>query len=220
MTIATHYVFDAYGTLFDVHSAAGRHAAAIGPAWERFSQIWRAKHLEYTWIWAQTGRHTTFRRLAAESLDYAAAAVGSVPGGLKDELMAAYRTLAAYPDVPEVLSALKERGAKLAILTNGDPDMIEDAVRSAGLAGLFDNVFTVREAGVFKPDGRVYRLVTDCYSVAPAAISFQSSNRWDITGAKVAGFRCVWINRSGLPDEYPDTPADLVVPDLRALLRA
>jgi 2-haloacid dehalogenase len=218
MPAQTHYVFDAYGTLFDVHSAAARHAAAIGPAWERLSQIWRAKHLEYTWIWAQTGRHTTFARLAAQSLDYAAAAVGGVPSGMQEKLLSAYRTLSAFPDVPEVLAALKQRGRKLAILTNGDPDMIDDAVRSAGLVQLLDDIITVHEAGVFKPDARVYRLVTKRYRIAPSAISFQSSNRWDITGAKVAGFRCVWINRAGLPDEYPDTPADLVCPDLHALL--
>jgi len=211
-------VFDAYGTLFDVHSAAARHAAAIGPQWERLSQLWRTKHLEYTWIWAQTGRHTTFWRLAAESLDYAAAVTGGLPHGVKQELLAAYRSLAAYPEVPEVLSALKQRGAKTAILTNGDPDMIADAVRSAGLAGAFNDIVTVHEAGVFKPDARVYRLVTDRFRIAPAAVSFQSSNRWDVTGAKVAGFRTAWVNRMGLPDEYPDTPADLVVSDLRGLL--
>src|SRR5262249_2443008 len=132
------FVFDAYGTLFDVHSAAARHRDAIGASWERLSQIWRTKHLEYTWIWAQTGRHTTFRRLAEQGLDFAIAAVGGVPPGVRERLLASYERLAAYQEVPGVLAELKAAGARLAILTNGDPDLIDAAVDSAGLHGLFD----------------------------------------------------------------------------------
>lgn len=213
-----HFAFDAYGTLFDVHSAAARHQEAIGPTGERLSQLWRTKHLEYTWIHALTGRHTTFWRLAERSLDYAIAAVGGVPAGLREKLLAAYRTLPAYPEVPEVLSALNQKGAKLAILTNGDPDLIEEAVSSAGLTGLFDALITVHEAGVFKPDRRVYALVCDRFGVQPSQISFQSSNRWDVAGSKAFGLHSVWINRTGAPDEYPDVPADQVIPDLRPLV--
>jgi len=213
-----HFVFDAYGTLFDVHSAAARHRQTIGANWDRLSQLWRTKHLEYTWITAQTGRHTTFWRLAEQSLDYAIAAVGGVPRGVRDELLTAYRTLSAYPEVADVLVALRQRGASLSILTNGDPDMIGNAVASAGLVGLFDALITVHEAGIFKPDRRVYQLVCDRLGVSPAAISFQSSNRWDITGAKVFGFYCVWVNRLGAPDEYPDAPADRIVTNLEPLL--
>jgi 2-haloacid dehalogenase len=213
-----HFVFDAYGTLFDVHTAAARHQAAIGPNWDRLSQIWRSKHLEYTWIHALTGRHTTFWHLAERSLDYAIATIGGVPAGLKYELLAAYRTLPAYPEVPEVISALNHRGAKLAILTNGDLDMIEDAVASAGLTGLFDALITVHEAGVFKPDRRVYALACSRFGVPPDKISFQSSNRWDVAGAKAFGFHCVWINRAGAPDEYPDMPADSICRDLRPVV--
>jgi 2-haloacid dehalogenase len=213
-----HFVFDAYGTLFDVHTAAARHQATIGANWDRLSQIWRSKHLEYTWIHALTGRHTTFWQLAERSLDYAIAAIGGIPAGLKDELLAAYRTLPAYPEVPEVISALKQRGAKLAILTNGDLDMIQDAVASAGLTGLFDALITVHEAGVFKPDPRVYALACNRLDVQPGQISFQSSNRWDVAGGKAFGFRCVWINRAGAPDEYPDMPADTICRDLRPLV--
>src|SRR5215467_12214678 len=133
MAFFSHYAFDAYGTLFDVHSAAARSARDIGPHWERLSLTWRAKHLEYTWIWAGTGRHTTFWKLAGDSLDTAIATVGGIPAGLRERLLASYRTLDAYPEVAEVLGRLKARGARLAILTNGDADMIADAVRSAGL---------------------------------------------------------------------------------------
>lgn len=220
MAAHSHYVFDAYGTLFDVHSAAARHAAEIGPAWERLSQTWRAKHLEYTWIWAGTGRHTTFWKLAGDSLDTAIATVGSIPPGAREKLLASYRTLDAYPEVAGVLGTLKSAGAKLAILTNGDPDMIADAVASAGLGGMLDALITVHEAGVFKPHRPVYELVSRRFGVPLGAVSFQSSNRWDVTAAKIAGMRAVWINRAGAPDEYPDTPADAVMRDLKPLAAA
>lgn len=212
-----YFAFDAYGTLFDVHSAASKYAAEIGPSWERLSQVWRAKHLEYTWIWAGTGRHTTFWKLAGDSLDTAIATVGDVPPGVRDKLMAAYRTLDAYPEVAGVLGQLRARGAKLAILTNGDPDMIADAVRSARLEGVFDHLITVHEVGIFKPHRPVYDLVAGHFGVPLREVSFQSSNRWDVTAGKVAGMRAVWVNRTGAPAEYPDTPPDLVVGDLAPL---
>jgi 2-haloacid dehalogenase len=217
MPAIDHFVFDAYGTLFDVHSAANKYAADIGPQWERLSQIWRTKHIEYTWLHAATGRHIAFWTLAQRSLDFAAASTGGLSDELKQKLLAAYRTLGAYPEVRGVLSALKADGAKLAILTNGDPDMIGEAIKAAGLEGLFDAVLTVHEAGVFKPDARVYKLATDCFGVEPSAISFQSSNRWDVAAAQVFGFRCVWVNRTGGPNEYPDMPPAHTIADLTAL---
>lgn len=212
------YVFDAYGTLFDVHSAAARAKDDIGPAWERLSEIWRAKQLEYTWIHAATGRHATFAELTEQSLDYAIARVGGVPSGVRGRLLAAYRELDAYPEVRPVLQALAARGARLAILSNGDPDMLASAVAAAGLDGLFAAVISVAEAGIYKPAGRVYAHACQRLSAAPGALSFQSSNRWDIAGAKVAGLRTIWINRAGLPDEYPAMPADIVARDLSVLL--
>ena len=211
-----------------MHSAASKYAGEIGPGWERLSQTWRAKHLEYTWIWAGTGRHTTFWKLAGDSLDTAIATVfagrsgagadaAGLPAGMRDKLLSAYRTLDAYPEVAGVLARLKQDGAKLAILTNGDPDMIEDAVRSAGLTGVFDRLITVHEAGVFKPHRPVYDLVTRHFGVPLQAVSFQSSNRWDVTAGKVAGMRAVWVNRTSAPDEYPDTPADLTIANLSPL---
>ena len=212
------FVFDAYGTLFDVHSAAARHHGEIGPQWERLSQLWRTKHLEYTWIHALSRRHTTFHALAERSLAFAAASVGGVPAATQAKLMAAYRTLSAYPEVPAMLARLREQSAaRTAILTNGDPDMIADAVASARLAALLDQVITVHEAGVFKPDPRVYRLVTDRFGCAPADVVFVSSNRWDVAGAAWFGFRTVWVNRSGAADEYPDVPAGQIMRDLSTL---
>jgi 2-haloacid dehalogenase len=213
------YVFDAYGTLFDVHAAADRHKDAIGPKWQQLSQTWRAKHIEYSWHASLAGRRATFWSLAERSLDYAiAAAGGGISAEVRGKLLAAYRTMDAYPEVPEALSALKARGDKIAILSNGDPDMLSDAVRAARLDGLFDAVLSVASARIFKPSMQVYQLVIDRFGGAPEDVSFQSSNRWDIAGAKAFGFRCVWINRSRALDEYPDLAPDRVVSDLRALL--
>jgi 2-haloacid dehalogenase len=212
------YVFDAYGTLFDVHSAAARQKEAIGPNWERLSQTWRTKHLEYTWIHAQTGRHCTFWTLTERSLDYAIELVGGVPAGVRGQLLDAYRTLSAFPDVEAVLRTLKGQGARLAILSNGDLDMLADAVKAARFEGVFDAVFSVATAGVFKPAMLVYKLSTDHFNCAPRDITFLSSNRWDAAGAAVFGHQTVWVNRSGAPDEYPDTPSDRVLRDLRPLI--
>ena len=218
-SMPVHYAFDAYGTLFDVHAAAERHKDAIGGKWQQLSQVWRAKHLEYTWVHALSRRPATFWDLAQKSLDHAIASLGiSIATGVRQGLLAAYRTMHAYAEVPGVLAALKARGARVAILSNGDPDMLKDALDAANLAAVFDAVLSVSAAGIFKPAPAVYRLVTQRFGCSPPDISFQSSNRWDIAGAKAFGFRCVWINRTGAPDEYPDLAPDRVVRDLTGLL--
>lgn len=213
------YVFDAYGTLFDVHSAAARHSGQIGERWQTLSDIWRTKQLEYTWVRSLAGSRATFWQVTEEALDFAIASVGGVEGELRDKLLSAYRELDAYREVCGVLSALKAKGAQLAILSNGDPSMLEDAVRSAGVDDLLDAVLSVEPAGIFKPAPSVYELVTGHFRALPAEISFQSSNRWDIAGAKSFGFRTVWINRGARPEEYLDLPADEVLSDLRGLLQ-
>jgi 2-haloacid dehalogenase len=213
------FVFDAYGTLFNLHAAAERHSRAIGPKWQQLSQTWRTKHIEYTWVHSLSQRPATFWDLAQKSLDYAIASIGdAVSAEVRGKLFAAFRTMDAYPEVAEVLAGLKERGARLAILSNGDPDMLDDAVRAAKLENLFDAVLSVAAAGIFKPAPAVYRLATERFDCAPGDISFQSSNRWDIAGAKAFGFHAVWINRTGAPDEYPGLRPDRVVRDLRGLL--
>jgi len=214
-----HYVFDAYGTLFDLDAAAERHKDAIGDKWQQLSQVWRAKHLEYTWVHALSRRPATFWDLTQTSLDHAIASLEiSVSGGVRRGLLAAYRTMQAYPEVPGAVAALKARGARVAILSNGDPDMLEDAVRAAKLAGTFDAVLSVTAAGIFKPAPEVYRLAVQRFGCHPHTISFQSSNRWGIAGAKAFGFRCVWVNRTGAANEYPDLEPDRVVRDLTGLL--
>jgi 2-haloacid dehalogenase len=215
----TLYVFDAYGTLFDVHAAAERQKDSIGPKWKELSQVWRAKHLEYTWVYSLAGRQAMFWMLAQRSLDYAISQVGGgISTDVRKRLLEAYRTMDPYPEVRDVLTALKARGDRLVILSNGDADMLTDAVRGAKLGGTFEAVISVVSAGIFKPSPKVYQLIIGRFGGTPAEVSFQSSNRWDIAGAKSAGFRCVWVNRTGAPDEYPELPPDRVVRDLSALV--
>ena len=212
------YVFDAYGTLFDVHSAVARHRALVGAEADRLSDIWRTKQLEYTWTRSLMGAYRDFSTLTEEALDFAAARCGGISAEARGKLLSAYETLDAFPDVAPTLNALKARGAKLVILSNGTPAMLESAVRSAGLADLLDTSISVDEVGVFKTDFRVYERVGARYGVAPGAISFQSSNRWDIAGAAKFGFRAVWINRGKAPDEYRDLRPAATLDGLAGLL--
>jgi 2-haloacid dehalogenase len=215
------YVFDAYGTLFDVHSAVGRYRDEVGPKSDLLSAIWRAKQLEYTWIHARLERPVTFARLTELSLDYAIAAIGGVQKGLREELLTAYRSLSAYPEVPDLIDELRGDGARLAILSNGDPEMLDAAVHAVGFDGLFDAVLSVADAGgIFKPALGVYAMATNFFGCQPSDISFQSSNRWDIAGAHAAGFRTVWVNRTNAPDEYPDMLAGRVIRNLSELVAA
>jgi len=157
--------------------------------------------------------------LAQRSLDFAIAEVGGgISTDVRSRLLTSYRTMDPYPEVGDVLAALKGRGDRLVILSNGDADMLTDAVRGAKLDGVFDAVISVVSAGIFKPSAKVYQLIIGRFGGAPADVSFLSSNRWDIAGAKAFGFRCMWINRTGAPDEYPDLRPDRTAPDLRALL--
>jgi 2-haloacid dehalogenase len=213
------YAFDAYGTLFDVHAAVRRHAAALGPDAERFSALWRAKQLEYSWVRTLAGRYQDFWSLTEQALDFAFASLPSADPALRPELVEAYRRLDCYPEVPELIRGLKAQGRQLAILSNGTPDMLESAIGAAGLGGCFDAVISVDEVGAYKSDPRVYDLLTTRFRVYPEAVSFQSSNRWDIAGATAFGLRTVWINRAGAPDEYSDLPPAAVLRSLEGLLR-
>lgn len=213
----TIHVFDAYGTLFDVHSAVARLRPEIGPEADRLSLLWRGKVLEYTWVTSLTGKQASFRKLLRQSLDFAIAATAPVGAEVRDKLLAAYDTLDSFPEVKEALQALRRQRSRIAILSNGDGDMLDMAVRSAGLEELFDAVLSAAEVGVFKPSGRVYRLALTKFGATREEVTFVSANRWDVAGAKLFGFRSVWVNRSGAPDEYPEAAPDTVVADLRSL---
>jgi 2-haloacid dehalogenase len=211
------YVFDAYGTLFDVHSAVARHRAAVGPQADRLTDIWRTKQLEYTWVRSLMGAYVDFREVTAQALDFAAARCGGISGSTRAALLAAYETLDAYPDVLPALRALREQGAKTAILSNGTPAMLAAAVNASGLAPQLDACLSVDSLRIFKTAPQVYELVTRHFNCAPQDVSFQSSNRWDVAAAAKFGFRAVWINRTGQPDEYADFAPALVLRDLAAL---
>jgi 2-haloacid dehalogenase len=199
-------VFDAYGTLFDVHSAVGRLRAQVGDQADALSQLWRTKQLEYSWLRALMGRHADFWQVTGEALDYALARTGVDPT-VRAPLLQAYLTLDAYPEVPEVLRRLRAGGLKTAILSNGEPRMLEAGARSAGIEGLLDAILSVEEVGIFKPEPRVYRLAVERLGVAAGEIAFQSSNAWDVHGAACFGLRPVWINRFGAPPErLPGAP--------------
>lgn len=214
---ARAFVFDAYGTLFDVHSAVARHRGQIGAEADRLSEIWRAKQLEYSWVLSLTGAYEPFWILTERALAYALARCSAVDPGVKPVLMTAYRTLDAYPEVPEALAGLRARGLRTGILSNGDPGMLADAVASAGVADLIDAVLSVDAAGVFKTDPRSYALVPAALGLPASEIAFVSSNRWDVAGAAAFGFPCVWVNRLNLPDEYPDHRPVRVVASLTEL---
>jgi len=214
---ARAFVFDAYGTLFDVHSAVARHRGQIGAEADRLSEIWRAKQLEYSWVLSLTGAYQPFWILTERALAYALARCSTVDRGVKPMLMEAYRTLDAYPEVPDALAGLRARGMRTGILSNGDPGMLADAVASAGVADLIDAVLSVDAAGVFKTDPRSYALVPAALGLPASEIAFLSSNRWDVAGASAFGFPCVWVNRLNLPDEYPDHRPVRVVASLSEL---
>jgi 2-haloacid dehalogenase len=209
-------VFDAYGTLFDVHAAVGRLRPQIGTHADELSQLWRAKQLEYSWLRALMGRHADFWQVTGEALDYALARTG-VGASVREPLMQAYLILDAYPEVADVLRRLRAAGPKLAILSNGEPAMLAAAVENAGIGGLLDAVISVEEAGVYKPDPRVYRLAVDRLGVRPDQIAFQSSNAWDVSGAACFGLRPVWINRFGAPAERLPGAAEHELQDLSGL---
>jgi len=215
-------VFDAYGTLLDVNAAMRTHAARLGPDWQRISTEWRQKHIEYSWVrsLAGPGQYRDFWRLAQESLAFVASRHGITDKDLLRDVLGAFRRLDAYPEAASVLRTLAARGIGRAILSNGEPAMLTEAVEAAGIAELLDDVLSVDAAGVFKPDQRVYALATARFGLPAAETAFVSSNAWDAFGAGVFGFRVFWVNRSGQPDEYGLRSKAIELTDLAGLERA
>jgi 2-haloacid dehalogenase len=209
------FVFDAYGTLFDVHAAINRHRTAAGPDADRFSEIWRTKQLEYTWTLTLAGRYVDFWTLTERALDFAFARFPSVDKALKAKLLDAYLELDAFPDARAALRDLKARGEATAILSNGAPKMLAAAVAAAKID--LDAVLSVDDIRIYKPRPEVYALVTKRFQLAPQDIVFVSSNRWDVMGASSFGFRTAWINRARMPDEYEPAPS-MTLSDLNGLV--
>jgi 2-haloacid dehalogenase len=190
-------VFDAYGTLFDYASAAGKCRDQLGEKLVPFTSLWRDKQLQYTWLRAAQDRHADFWQVTCDALDFTMESMEISDSKLRNRLMELFLTLDPFPEIRTVLSQLKERGTQLAILSNGTPDMLGAAVENAKLESYFDAVISVEEAGVFKPHPKVYQLALDRLSMQAEEISFQSANAWDAYAASAFGMRVVWCNRYG-----------------------
>jgi 2-haloacid dehalogenase len=212
-------VFDAYGTLLDVHSAMGRHAHRLGPDWPRISADWRQKQLEYSWVRSLAGPalHRNFWQLTEDALAWTAARHGVSDAAVLADALMAYRRLDPYPEARTVLQHLRDQGRPRGILSNGEPGMLADATRSAGIDDLLDFVLSVETVGVFKPAPSVYHLAEQHLGLPAKQIAFVSSNPWDAFGAQAFGFQVFWINRTGQPEEYGLRTVATELSDLVAL---
>ena len=216
LTGITACVFDAYGTLFDVHSAVRRYSNQVKES-EGVSALWRTKQLEYTWLRSLMGRYVDFWQVTADALDFSLETYGISDTVIRQDLLQAYMTLSCYSEVPDVLDRLKRKGIRCAILSNGSPQMLSSAVKNSGLSEFFDAVISVDMIGQYKPDPRVYRLAVDELKVEKSKIAFQSSNAWDAAGANAYGFNVVWVNRFKQKPERLNTSVDIELTDLEKL---
>ena len=187
-------VFDAYGTLFDVNSAAKRCKDKIGAKWETFANFWRTTQLEYTWLRSLMKRHKNFWDVTEDSLDKSMK-VFNINKNMKNELLSLYKILSPYPEVKGVLEDLKKKNFKLAILSNGTPDLLNELVESNKLNNLFDDLFSIEEVKIYKPDPRVYEIPIKKYKIKSDEITFLSANTWDVSGGGNFGYNSIWVNR-------------------------
>jgi 2-haloacid dehalogenase len=212
-------VFDAYGTLFDVSSAARQMQNVLGEKWQPLADTWRTKQLQYTWLRSLMAKHADFWQVTGDALDYAMAAVKLDDPSLREQLMALYLKLSAYPEVKDVLTTLKSGGKKLAILSNGSPKMLAAASENAGISSLLDAVLSVEEVGIFKPHPSVYRMVVERFNLSPTRVCFVSSNAWDAHAAKAFGFNVAWCNRFGQQRERIPAKPDVEISSLNELTK-
>ena len=188
-------IFDAYGTLFDVNSAAEKCKDKIGGKWENFSNYWRTTQLEYTWLRSLMNRHKDFWQVTEDSLDKSMR-VYKIDFAMRDELLNLYKILSTFKEVPELLRTLKQKNFKLAILSNGTPTLLNQLVESNKLENIFDDIFSIEEVGIYKPDSQVYDIPTKKYQINKNEIAFLSANTWDVSGGGNYGFNSIWINRN------------------------
>ena len=188
-------IFDAYGTLFDVNSAAEKCKDKIGDKWESFANFWRTTQLEYTWLRSLMKRHKDFWQITEDSLDKSMKAF-SIDPSMKNELMNLYKVLSPFKEVPETLKKLKGKNFKLAILSNGTPSLLDELVKSNNLDKLFDDIFSIEEVGIYKPDSRVYDLPIKKYKIKNSEVMFLSANTWDVSGGGNYGYQSIWVNRN------------------------
>ena len=188
-------IFDAYGTLFDVNSAAEKCKDKIGDKWESFANFWRTTQLEYTWLRSLMKRHKDFWQITEDSLDKSMKAF-SIDPSMKNELMNLYKVLSPFKEVPETLKKLKGKNFKLAILSNGTPSLLDELVKSNNLDKLFDDIFSIEEVGIYKPVSRVYDLPIKKYKIKNSEVIFLSANTWDVSGGGNYGYQSIWVNRN------------------------
>ena len=196
-------IFDAYGTLFDVNSAAEKCKDKIGDKWEPFANFWRTTQLEYTWLRSLMKRHKDFWQITEDSLDKSMVAFNIDPK-MKDELLNLYKVLSPFQEVPKTLKTLKEKNFKLAILSNGTPSLLNQLVKSNNLDNLFDDLFSIEEVKIYKPDSKVYDLPIKKYEIKKNEVAFLSANTWDVSGAGNYGYNAIWVNRNNNIFDYLD----------------
>jgi len=210
-------IFDAYGTLFDVNSAAEKCKDKIGDKWEAFANYWRTTQLEYTWLRSLMKRHKDFWQITEDSLDKSMS-VFKIDNSMRDELLDLYKILSPFEEVPKVLKSLKEKNFKLAILSNGTPSLLNELVRSNNLNNLFDDIFSIEEVGVFKPDSKVYDMPIKKYKIEKNEVAFLSANTWDVSGGGNYGYNSIWVNRNNNIFDKLDYQPKLEIKNLIDLL--
>ena len=188
-------IFDAYGTLFDVNSAAEKCKDKIGDKWEGFANYWRTTQLEYTWLRSLMNRHKNFWQVTEDSLDKSMK-VFEIDSSMRNELLDLYKKLSTFPEVKEVLNNLKKKNYKLAILSNGTPALLNELVKNNNLDNIFDNIFSIEEVGIYKPNSKVYDLPIKKYQIQKYEVAFLSSNTWDVSGGGNYGYSAIWVNRN------------------------
>jgi len=211
-------IFDAYGTLFDVNSAAERCKDKIGDKWESFANFWRTTQLEYTWLRSLMKRHKDFWQITEDSLDKSMKTFNIDPS-MKNELMNLYKVLSPFKEVPETLKTLKEKNFKLAILSNGTPALLYELVKSNKLDNLFDDIFSIEEVKIYKPDTKVYDLPVKKYKIERKEIAFLSANTWDVSGGGNYGYQSIWVNRKSNIFDNLDYKPHHEIKNLSELLR-
>ena len=203
-------IFDAYGTLFDVNSAAEKCKDKIGDKWESFANFWRTTQLEYTWLRSLMERHKDFWQITEDSLDKSMKVFGIDPS-MKNELLNLYKVLSPFEEVPEILRKLKKKKFKIAILSNGTPSLLNDLVKNNNLDNLFDDLFSIEEVGIYKPNSKVYDIPIKKYKIKRNEVAFLSANTWDVSGGGNYGYQSIWVNRNNnIFDNLDYTPKNKI----------
>ena len=211
-------IFDAYGTLFDVNSAAEKCKDKIGDKWERFANFWRTTQLEYTWLRSLMDRHKDFWQVTEDSLDKSMKAFDIGPS-MRNELLNLYKVLSPFEEVPETLKTLKEKKFKLAILSNGTPSLLDELVKSNHLDNLFDDIFSIEQVGVYKPSSRVYDMPIKKYNINKSEVAFLSANTWDVSGGGNYGYQSIWVNRNNNIFDNLDFKPKYQITDLNKIIQ-